>query len=238
MSIADKLTQIAENEQAVFEAGKAEGAKEEYDRFWDVYQENGNRTNYENAFYNKAKCWTKETLKPKYNLNNIKSAQYMFYAINFITNLDEWASDNGITIDFEKADNISYAFCLSSIVSVGVINISNCLYASCLFQYCSGLKTIGKLILSGTISTTFPHAFDRCPALENITIEGTIGNDISFSDSALLTKSSITSVINALSDTEVGKTATFSQVAKESAFTAEEWATLIGTKPNWTISLV
>ena len=34
MSIAEKLVKIAENEQAVFEAG----VKSEYDRFWDIVQ--------------------------------------------------------------------------------------------------------------------------------------------------------------------------------------------------------
>ena len=34
MSIADKLTTIAENEQKVYDAG----AKSEHDKFWDSYQ--------------------------------------------------------------------------------------------------------------------------------------------------------------------------------------------------------
>ena len=34
MSIAEKLTTIAENEQKVYDAGQ----KSEYDRFWDSYR--------------------------------------------------------------------------------------------------------------------------------------------------------------------------------------------------------
>ncbi|MBE6739702.1 MAG: hypothetical protein E7565_05230, partial [Ruminococcaceae bacterium] len=35
----------------VFEAGKSQGGGDSYyDTFWDNYQQNGNRTNYENAF--------------------------------------------------------------------------------------------------------------------------------------------------------------------------------------------
>ena len=37
MSIAEKLTAIAENVPKVYEAGQ----KSEYDRFWDAYQNNG-----------------------------------------------------------------------------------------------------------------------------------------------------------------------------------------------------
>ena len=40
MSIAEKLQQIAENEQNVYDAGK----KAQYDEFWDNYQNKGNRT--------------------------------------------------------------------------------------------------------------------------------------------------------------------------------------------------
>jgi hypothetical protein len=53
-----------------------------------------------------------------------------------------------------------------------------------------------------------------------------------------LSKASIESIINALSSTTSGLTVTISKTAKEAVFTTEEWATLIATKPNWTISLV
>ena len=65
MSIAEKLAKIAENEQAVFEAG----VKSEYDRFWDVYQENGNMTYYAYAFAGVG--WTQSVFKPKYNIEPV-----------------------------------------------------------------------------------------------------------------------------------------------------------------------
>ena len=84
----------------------------------------------------------------------------------------------------------------------------------------------------------FNNTFLYCAVLEEIRfVENTIKEVISFESCKKLTKASITSVINGLSDTVTGKTATFSQVAKEAAFAAEEWAELIGTKPNWTIAL-
>ena len=85
----------------------------------------------------------------------------------------------------------------------------------------------------------FSNTFLYCADLEEIRfVENTIKDVISFESCKKLSKSSTTSVINGLSDTVTGKTATFSQTAKEAAFTVEEWAQLIGTKPNWTISLV
>ena len=89
-----------------------------------------------------------------------------------------------------------------------------------------------------TDCSSFSNTFLYCACLEEIRfVENTIKDVISFESCKKLSKSSITSVINGLSDTVTGKTATFSKTAKESAFAAEEWAELIGTKPNWTIAL-
>ena len=219
-----------------FEAGKAEGAREEYDRFWDVYQDYGNRIDYTNAFGgNYRGCyWTEDTLKPKYDMSEIYDATNMFLYNKCISNLDNL----NVKIDFKNAISLRNTFNNSSIESIGVLNLINCSGMDGVFYNCPSLKTIDKLIFSTTIKTTFTTlSFASYFNLESITVGGTIFNDISFSDSALLTKANITSVINALSDTEVGKTATFSQTAKKAAFTAEEWAELIGTKPNWTIAL-
>ena len=44
----------------VYEAGK----QAEYDRFWDIYQENGKRVRYDNAFT--GDCWVDAIYNPKY----------------------------------------------------------------------------------------------------------------------------------------------------------------------------
>lgn len=200
MSIADKLKRIAENEQAVFEAGK----KSEYDTFWDSYQENGNKIAYRLAFFGSG--WNDTTFRPKYPMKMYKGQQQMqaFYYFRG-THID-------VDIDFRAVGNAQ------------------------VFQSASLLKTISKLIVTDEV--TYTNWFAGCTALEDITIEGTIGNDISFSDCALLTKGSIESIIDALSGTVTGKTLTVNAAAKQAAFTDSEWAVLIGTKPNWTISLV
>ena len=199
MSIADKLKRIAENEQAVFDAGK----KSEYDTFWDSYQENGNKISYRLAFFGSG--WNDTTFRPKYPMKMYKGQQQMqaFYYFRG-THID-------VDIDFRAVGNAQ------------------------VFQSASLLKTISKLIVTDEV--TYTNWFAGCTALEDITIEGTIGNDISFSDCALLTKGSIESIIDALSGTVTGKTLTVNAAAKQVAFTDSEWAELIGTKPNWTISL-
>lgn len=117
---------------------------------------------------------------------------------------------------------------------------------SACFENCPQLHTIRKLILSG--ANTFSSTFANCTSLENITIEGTISNNISFADSTELTKESITNIIGCLSEDVSGKTLTLSIIAVAEGFAfdniagsgleSSEWEQLIATKPNWTISLV
>ena len=112
------------------------------------------------------------------------------------------------------------------------------------FAYCFQLKTIPLLTLEGI--TQINNAFTSCVALEDITMEGEIPLSINFQHSTKLTKESITSIINALSDTASGQTLTLSQTAVDTAFYSDEmlgsdtggWASLVNAKPNWIISLV
>lgn len=60
MSIAEKLTTIAENQQAVYDAGK----QAEYDAFWDTFQQNGTVRYYQYAFY--GDMWHDDNYNPKY----------------------------------------------------------------------------------------------------------------------------------------------------------------------------
>jgi hypothetical protein len=84
--------------------------------------------------------------------------------------------------------------------------------------------------------------------LTEIRFEGIIGQDINFQWSTNLSLDSLMSIIEHISSTASGKTATFSKIAVNNAFetsegladgsTSEEWLNLIATKNNWTISLV
>ena len=47
-----------------YDEGYADGKQAQYDEFWNGYQQNGNKTNYNNAFYGYG--WTPETYNPKY----------------------------------------------------------------------------------------------------------------------------------------------------------------------------
>ena len=251
MSIAEKLQIIAENEEKVYNAGyekgKAEGGdtetaynngfengkQAEYDRFWDSYQQNGKKVNYECAFGGDG--WNDETFKPKYDIQPTDA--YMMFRSTGITDL----TNLNVDLDFSKATNMQYMFQWANTRIIGTFNATSVNNLGSTFYYAIGLQTIEKLVLRENGSNTFTDTFASASKLANITIEGTIGNnfDIHYSP---LTKESITSIINALSVDVTGKTVTFSKTAVQNAFgtdydSSTEWTTLKNSKSNWTITL-
>lgn len=66
------------------------------------------------------------------------------------------------------------------------------------FANATSLKTIKKLIVVDTVN--FTNWFAGCTALENITFEGVIGQNIDFSPCTLLTYESLMSIITHLKD--------------------------------------
>lgn len=129
----------------------------------------------------------------------------------------------------------------SKIDNIPEINVTNSSITSLLrvFYGCSNLTTIKKLILRSDGSQTFGNTFYNCSNLENIVIEGVIGNTLSLSSCTKLSGDSIESFIDALSDTASRKTITFSRTAVNNAtFTSgNSWSDLVDSKSNWTISL-
>lgn len=230
MTIEKKLIRAKKDIDDACEAGK----KAEYDKFWDIFQENGNKTHYGNAFAGYG--WTPDIFFPKYNMTPQYTSS-MFYQTNMEIDLVQHLEECGVTLDTSKTLQFSSMFYNTRFTRVGVIDCRGSTAAlTSMFAYSKYLKTIDKLIVSAV--HTWNSAFLQCFALENITFEGVIGAAIDFKDCTKLSIASITSIINALSTTTRGLTITLSKVAKEAAFTADEWATLIATRTNWTISLV
>lgn len=240
MSIAEKLQTIAENEQRVYEAGKAHGEtvgkKAHYDEFWDGFMENGNRTSFTYAFA----YWSDNIFYPKYNLNPV-SATGMFANCK-IKNFKQRLIDCGVVLNTSKVANFTQFFGYSQdLTHVPTIDARSATTMYLSFANDRQLVEIEKIILSNSDTTTFVETFNNCTSLVEIRFEGIIGNSIQFHGCPKLSKASITSVINALSTTTSGLTVHFSKTAVETAFgstTSEEWLTLRGTKSNWTISLV
>lgn len=112
--------------EAELEAAREEGRQAEYDRFWDNFQQNGNRTRYVYGFA--GVCWTKETLKPKYPIKaeeGFRGCQCMFRDCNW--NNPELIDYSLIKdkIDFSKCTMAAETFCCSWIDNIDV-DFSNC----------------------------------------------------------------------------------------------------------------
>lgn len=258
MTIAEKLTTIAENEQRVYKAGynagKAlnydegyeAGKQAEYDTIWDGIQNNGERSNY---YYGFANAWTKETFKPKYSVITSAGttvANAMFY--NFNDNLTEdeietkaidlveVAEQQGIVFDFSKAKQLLQTFTTGGIKRIGVVDASNknnMLYA--FYQHAPySLSRIEKIISSATTAWTDSDAFNSCKNLTHCIFEGEIAKSgLKMSACTKLDKESITSIINCLSTATSGLSVTLSKKAVDKAFETSEGANDGSTSAEW-----
>ena len=234
MSISEKLTQIAENEQKVYNAGK----QAQYDEFWDTLQKKGTLTDYRYAFA--GAYWTPELFKPKYPIKPI-DGRGMFASFcrhNDSSNF-EHIDLSKFDIDFSECTLFLTMFQNAHIANTGFVDCSSAVTLEKVFD-CSDWGSIKKIHLKVTEKNKYSLTFYYCTGTEEIIFsdDSVIANNgLSFQWSTKLSKASITSIINALSTTTSGLTVTISQTAKENAFTDEEWATLIATKSNWTITL-
>ena len=276
--IAEKLEKIADNVRKVFEAGKQQGRGEGYDSgydagleagkelggynggfeagysksesdFWDVVQQNGSRTDYSWAFC----AWGCEYLHPKH-----KVIPQGTDVADICYNMDSLKKIEAAYFDFSQVDRAAtynYSFGGSATLEeIEDVNFMPAARYNYTFAWNSMLKTIAKI--TADENTLFDHSFDGCYNLENITFAGVIGQSTSFNYCSKLSRASIESIVNHLSDSATGKTLTLSKAAVDEEFafffavgnTSEEipgthpdnpyWWPLRNTKSNWEIAYV
>lgn len=243
---------LAEKQQQVYDAGVAEGRAQggytegfdagrqaEYDAFWDAYQFNGTKKDYDYAFSYYG--WADSIFKPKYDIKP-ESARGMF-SNTYIVDLAGIIKEQGIVFDTSMAKSFRSAFQNSSrLKTVPVVDTRSATDTTYLFNYSTALESIEKIILKQDGSNTFDYWFNGCAKLANVVFEGVIGQSLNISYTKVLSHGSIVSIIGALSTETTDKTLTLSSTAVNNAFeggsTGSEWLDLIATKSNWTISLV
>lgn len=240
MSIAEKLTTVAENVPKVYEAGK----NAEWDEFWDAYQTEGNRTRYDYAFGGLG--WTDKNFKPKYDIRPTRLING-FYQTQ-ITDLEGILEKQNTDFDTSQCTQFQYTFSHSKLTRIPEINITSATNINNMFTTASSLVSIRKLVINEN-NVFAISLFQNCSNLEHIIIEGTIGqNNFDIHWSKNLSGESIVSIIEALSSITSGLTVTLSKTAVNNMIFPitsiqtnniyDSWATLIATKSNWTISLV
>lgn len=205
-TLAEKLATIEENVPKVYDAGYQKGKSEGggyYDIFWDTFQLNGTRTNYENAFYSMATNevhWSEATIKPKYDFK-ISNANSMFRNVVDITEMDKLLENCGVSIEFLPGASAGRMFqeCknLVSVPTINLLNVTNTVLN--MFLYCQSLQ---KVRIENIQSVTmYQGMFSYCTGLVDLEITGELrltGFDVS--QSTLLSHESLLNILNILED--------------------------------------
>ena len=192
----------------VLDAGK----KAEYDRFWDLYQEDGNRKNYRYAFAGGG--WTDETFKPKYPIAEVTDAMYLF-SNSKITKID-------CALDLSNAPSLTNAFAYTSIERVKLLKVAEKTTYSGTF---TNNSTLTDITFAGIIGKTV--GFGSCP-LNKASIISIIEHLSSTSTGQTLTLKK--SAVDAAFETSKG-------AADGSTNPDSFWVSVLTWKPNWTITL-
>ena len=168
---------------------------------------------------------------------NITVEELIIHCPNIITNMGASFGQNNyyadyvlkkIVLDFEtKAQNWSYAFQNARAL-----------------KYIEGTP-INLSFINGDTRTI--SMFERCDSLKEVRFQGILSYALNLGDSKDLSKASILNLSSCLSADVSEKALTLNKEAVDKAFetssgaadgsTSTEWAELIATKPNWTISL-
>ena len=217
MSIAEKLTTIAENQQKVYEVGKNDAHSEYINPEWKIwayfsyknnrndlvaklrYSDTSNGTHFEDMFYNCSAL----TEVPEIDTSNGTQFSYMFYYCSALTEIPN--------LNLSKATELpSMFYGCSRLTAIPEINTIKAVNFNKMFYNCTRLVTIPKLNLSGSIYKTttystsasaFNQMFYNCKALENVTFEDYIYISAStsfFETAPNITVDSLMSFINAL----------------------------------------
>lgn len=235
MSIAEKLTTIAENVPKVYEAGK----QAEYEKFWKSYLSSGYASYHPYRFAGQG--WNDITFKPKYNIiTGSMGATGMFRECQ-ITNLKQILEDCGVILDTSLATNLNYAFAYNRIThfpKISLISATN--KTDGIFVNNSGnskIISIDEIELAET--TAFKStSFQSCSLLEHVIFTGTLAtNGLNISWSTLLDKESLLSILNCLKDysQDTSGTTYYITIGAENIAKLTEEEKLIATNKGWDI---
>lgn len=182
---------------SAYNDGLEAGKKSEHDKFWDIFQDNGDRTDWSVAFNDP--YWTDDLFKPKYKIFKVKNGYRMFYATN-ITDLGE--------MEFIlEPTNVSYHQMFSDskrLTKIKKIDLTNgtpeWVERAGFFSGSTALKVINSIIFGENIGL-HTNTFYKAYSLETIIFSGVIAHpELNFQYSSKLSNESVKSIINCLKD--------------------------------------
>ena len=228
--------------------GESAGKQEAYDTFWDTFQKNGSRTDYQYAFSSPG--WTNDNFKPKYNIVSwFGSSACMFRGSGISGSLKEILQNLGITLSFIQGPDRAYGaadifqwtqFTELPVIDLSLANGENCLFRT--FSGCTKLHTIEKLIMPDSCPSYGTQTFENDYSLKNIDFGGTIKYTLSFQWSPL-TADSMKNIFDHLDTAEYGGTRTITvKTSTKTAYDEKygDWDTRIAqltSSGNWTFTL-
>lgn len=234
------------------EAIKEEGKKSAYDEFWDRFQLNGTRENYQNCFAGQG--WSVDTFKPKYPIiigSSARDSNGTFAYCNWLYGIERLPpiDMSNFEIDFSNCTILRHTFKNANIKNI-FIDASNVTSMQETFDCSDGGHIDNITIKISEKCTQYSGPFYYTQYLTELTfVEGSViaANGVNLQWSKDLTKNSVVSVINVLSRSTSGLSVILSKTAVNKAFetsngtndgsTSTEWLNLIATRSNWTISL-
>lgn len=253
--LAGKENGFNECENADYDTGYNRGLEDGKLNYLKILQDNGNRSSYAYFYYNNHP----DSFDPIYDIEPNGSMASMFQFFNQNNKYGEFdlveklkangtTRKNDIKFSTSKSAVLDYIFYYSGISRIPEISFLSEKNLMQNFMH-STVKKIDKIILTDDGSLTFNQPFNNCTKLEELIVEGVIGQEgFNISDSTLLNKTSIISIINALSSTTTNLTVILSKVAVNNAFetsegladgtSSPEWNELTDSKSNWIIKLV
>lgn len=212
MSIAEKLTTIAENMQYVYDEGYAAHLK----WFWDKMLNNGNAANYIQRF----RRWTNVAIyEPNHNITHSTSAPESAQE----TFRDAFFTDLKVDNVFSDVSVLTNTFYnCTKLVNARTLHVTEKTSYTSPFGLCSALEEVR---FNGTIGKN-GLSFSSCTKLSKDSHINTIEH-LSATTSGLKVT---------FSKTAVNKAFETSSGANDGS-TSAEWTTLVATKSNWTIAL-
>lgn len=245
MSIAEKLTIIAENQRDVynagFTAGQAQGGGDSYyDTFWDAYLNPVGYSALAGLFAGYG--WDDITFCPPVGtvisaVNRGGKSATMMFIYSRITDLKAICDKLDVKIDLSKATGFSQLLTDSQITTFPTIDTTSASNLNNIFMNAVKLQTVEKVILKEDGSQTFnSSSFSNCTALQNIVFEGVIGKSITFAGSPELSSASVQSIVDHLKELTVQTTQTLT-VHQEvrNRMTEEQVNTVVNVK-KWTLA--
>lgn len=221
-----------------YDVGVEDGKKAEYDAFWDSFQQNGTRTDYDSGrgFY--GAWWTDENFKPKYDIAPVGNCSQLF-SYSGITDVKGICERQGITLDLSRVTYSSNFLNNAKVTRMPVCDFSNIPNIATVFNSAKELVWVDAIVLNENGTQTFGSGAGYnwvlyADKIEHCPIEGKIGTNVWFNSLGKLDDETVQSIIDALVDLS-GKTAqsvTFHKTVGNKLTEAQK-ATI--TAKNWTL---